>query len=165
MLFLIEVLTKIARQIEHEQEEFSRTEQRLHAQRIEALVNQPPPLPNFSYFHRYFAPGQPSGTPEGKMRAAYYLAYNEDNCDYIRIDDPALDESLASGKELVSASFVTPYPPGFPILVPGQVISDDIIAFMRELDITEIHGYRPTWGLKIFTDTALEKVGREMGTL
>jgi arginine decarboxylase len=28
--------------------------------------------------------------------------------------------------------------------VPGQVVSREILAFMRALDVSEIHGYRPT---------------------
>jgi len=60
---------------------------------------------------------------------------------------------------MVSATFVTPYPPGFPILVPGQIISREILQFMRALDGKEIHGYRPELGLRVFT----EKVLREQG--
>ena len=48
-----------------------------------------------------------------------------------------------------------PYPPGFPILVPGQVISSGILAFMRALDVNEIHGYRADLGLRVFTPEAL----------
>jgi arginine decarboxylase len=35
------------------------------------------------------------------------------------------------------------------------VISADIIAFMKKLDVTEIHGYQPELGLQIFTEQAL----------
>jgi arginine decarboxylase len=63
---------------------------------------------------------------------------------------------MDSGRELVSATFVTPYPPGFPILVPGQVVSEEILAFMRALDVTEIHGYEPEFGLQLFTEQALQ---------
>ena len=62
---------------------------------------------------------------------------------------------MAKGREIVSSSFIIPYPPGFPILVPGQVISEGILAFMRALDVNEIHGYRPDLGLRVFTDEAL----------
>ena len=54
--------------------------------------------------------------------------------------------------------FVIPYPPGFPILVPGQVISAEILRFMRALDVREIHGFRPELGFRIFSDAALERV-------
>jgi len=57
---------------------------------------------------------------------------------------------------VVSATFVTPYPPGFPVLVPGQVFSADILSFMRSLDTREIHGYRPHLGYRVFIDKALE---------
>jgi arginine decarboxylase len=30
-------------------------------------------------------------------------------------------QAAREGPELVSANFVIPYPPGFPIMVPGQV--------------------------------------------
>jgi arginine decarboxylase len=65
---------------------------------------------------------------------------------------------LEAGEELVSASFIIPYPPGFPILVPGQVISAEIMKFMRALDVSEIHGFRPDLGLRIFTPKALKGV-------
>ena len=57
-------------------------------------------------------------------------------------------------------SFI-PYPPGFPILVPGQVVSAEILSFMRALDVNEIHGYRADLGLRVFTEEAL---ARRMGT-
>jgi arginine decarboxylase len=50
---------------------------------------------------------------------------------------------------MVSANFVIPYPPGFPIMVPGQVITSETIDFMRKLDVKEIHGYERTKGLKL----------------
>jgi arginine decarboxylase len=47
---------------------------------------------------------------------------------------------LAEGKTLVSTTFVVPYPPGFSVLVPGQVISKEILYFLAQLDVKEIHG-------------------------
>ena len=55
----------------------------------------------------------------------------------------------------MSANFVIPYPPGFPIMVPGQVITADTIAFMRKLDVKEIHGYQAAQGLKLLKPSAL----------
>ncbi len=55
----------------------------------------------------------------------------------------------------MGANFVIPYPPGFPVIVPGQVVTPEIIAFMRALDVTEIHGYDPVHGLKLFRAEAL----------
>ena len=64
---------------------------------------------------------------------------------------------MESGREVVSAGFITPYPPGFPILVPGQVVSSDILTFMRALDVKEIHGFRPELGLRVFTQDVLDR--------
>jgi arginine decarboxylase len=63
---------------------------------------------------------------------------------------------MGAGREVVASSFVIPYPPGFPILVPGQVISGEILTFMRALDVKEIHGYRPELGLRVFTAEFIE---------
>jgi arginine decarboxylase len=57
----------------------------------------------------------------------------------------------------VSANFVIPYPPGFPIMVPGQVITRETIDFMRKLDVKEIHGYDAAEGLKLVRADALAK--------
>jgi arginine decarboxylase len=81
------------------------------------------------------------------------MAYNEDQCQYVTLHD--LQKHVAAGREMVSAMFVIPYPPGFPILVPGQVISKEILAFIEALDTREIHGYRPELGFRVFTDEAL----------
>ena len=56
---------------------------------------------------------------------------------------------------MVSATFVTPYPPGYPVLVPGQCFSTEIMEFMSGLDTPEVHGYRPELGYRVFTDAAL----------
>ena len=110
-------------------------------------------MPDFSRFHDAFR--ESAITPEGDIRSAYFLSYDEDNCDYLTLGE-ALLERLRNGEELVSASFIIPYPPGFPILVPGQVISPEIMEFMGALDVSEIHGYRHDLGLRIFTQKALE---------
>jgi arginine decarboxylase len=52
---------------------------------------------------------------------------------------------------------VIPYPPGFPIMVPGQVIDAETIGFMRKLDVKEIHGYNNTRGLKLIKLSAIGK--------
>jgi arginine decarboxylase len=63
----------------------------------------------------------------------------------------------------VSATFVTPYPPGFPVLVPGQVVSREILQFMRDLDTPEIHGYLPEFGYRVYTEKAIEMVSASVG--
>jgi arginine decarboxylase len=121
---------------------------------VKALVEELPPLPDFSRFHDAFRSG--GETIEGDIRTAFFLSYDEKNCDYLDLHGSIID-ALASGREVVSASFIIPYPPGFPILVPGQVVSAEILAFMRALDVNEIHGYRADLGLRVFTEEALAK--------
>ena len=82
------------------------------------------------------------------------MAYEESNCEYLMMEGP-LEAAMEAGREVVSASFVTPYPPGFPILVPGQVVSDEILSYFKALDVKEIHGYNPKFGLHVFTQEAL----------
>jgi len=158
--FLLEVLVKIATELDQERDEASRVERRLIDKRVRSLSEELPPLPDFSHFHSAFRmPGSSKiETGEGDMRRAFFLAYDEENCEYMTIDEETIGTAMKSGRELVSASFVTPYPPGFPVLVPGQVISEQILAFIRALDVKEIHGYEPQIGLQLFTEEALQKL-------
>jgi hypothetical protein len=57
---------------------------------------------------------------------------------------------------------VTPYPPGFPILVPGQVVTNGIIEFLLATDVKEIHGFHPDLGLRVFTEKALEALAPKL---
>lgn len=153
--YLIEVLVGIARNLDDLLDDASKMERRSFDKRVTSLVEHVPPLPDFSRFHDAFRAG--TDTPEGDIRTAFFLAYDEENCDYLDLDGEILAK-LEAGEVLVSASFIIPYPPGFPILVPGQVISCEILSFMRALDVSEIHGYRPDLGLRVFTNEALESV-------
>jgi arginine decarboxylase len=152
--YLIEVLVGIAKELDDLLDDASKMEKRAFERRVNSLMVDLPPLPDFSRFHDAFRPGRE--TPEGDIRAAFFLAYDEDNCDYFDLDG-SLKAAMESGREMVSASFIIPYPPGFPILVPGQVISPEILEFMRALDVNEIHGYRSDLGLRVFTDEALAR--------
>jgi arginine decarboxylase len=74
----------------------------------------------------------------------------------LKLLSPDIDKRLKEGPELVSANFVIPYPPGFPIMVPGQVINAETIEFMRKLDVKEIHGYTASLGLKLLNPAFLQ---------
>jgi arginine decarboxylase len=117
--------------------------------RVKSLMTDVPDLPNFSHFHAAFRQDAGARTNEGDMRAGFYAAYDAEGCEYIRLNDPEIDRRLKDGPDLVSANFVIPYPPGFPIMVPGQVITQEAIDFMRKLDVKEIHGYEAAKGLKL----------------
>ena len=88
------------------------------------------------------------------MRTASFLAYEPENCEYLPLGG-ALEAEIERGREVVSAGFVTPYPPGFPVLVPGQVISPQILAYLKALDVKEIHGYRAEYGLRVFREEVI----------
>ncbi len=152
VLYLMSALLKIAQQLEGEVESLSSRELGIRNRKIHSLVEEVPPLPDFSHFHSSFQ--AVPGVPGGDIRAAYFLAYQEKNCDFVPLEQCL---KLMQDNELVSASFVIPYPPGFPVLVPGQVVSKDILEFLLALDVKEIHGYRAALGLKIFTQAVLNR--------
>jgi arginine decarboxylase len=127
--------------------------------RVRSLTVDVPDLPNFSSFHDSFRDDPRSGTSEGHMREAFFRAYDEGNCDYVKLNSPQMDERLKNGPPLISANFVIPYPPGFPIMVPGQVITSETITFMRKLDVKEIHGYQAARGVKVLKPERLSAAG------
>ncbi|MCY0096755.1 aminotransferase class I/II-fold pyridoxal phosphate-dependent enzyme [Hoeflea ulvae] len=151
--YLIEVLVEIANDLDDLLDDASRMERLSFEKRVKNLMHDLPPLPDFSRFHDAFRTDH--DTIEGDIRSAFFLSYDDRNCDYLELDGSIID-AIESGREIVSASFIIPYPPGFPILVPGQVVSREILAFMRALDVSEIHGYRPDLGLRVFTQAALD---------
>ncbi len=153
--YLIEVLVEIAKGLDELLDDASKMERRSFENRVRNLMHDLPPLPDFSRFHDAFRAD--NVTIEGDIRSAFFLSYDENNCDYLELDG-SLKRALDAGQEVVSASFIIPYPPGFPILVPGQVVSKEILAFMRALDVSEIHGYRPDLGLRVFAQEALDKL-------
>ncbi|MFZ1659935.1 MAG: aminotransferase class I/II-fold pyridoxal phosphate-dependent enzyme [Flavobacteriales bacterium] len=159
--YLIKVLLTIADELEARNNALNLAEKKLHVARIRSLTQEQPPLPDFSRFHDSFR--AVPGVPGGDLRKAYFLAYSELNCEYVRL--PLCQDLMRKGIELVSASFVIPYPPGFPVLVPGQVVSEDILSFLIALDVKEIHGYREELGLRVFNDHALgrQRTGTAMG--
>lgn len=144
--YLLEVLGRISRELSEKEAVESDLEHEIARSRVEALTRKLPPLPNFSRFHSRFTDGD-SETIEGDLRAAYYLGRG-DACEFLRLDGP-IREARDAGRDIVSAGFVTPYPPGFPVLVPGQVVSPEILAYLSALDVKEIHGYNPEFGLRV----------------
>ncbi|WFU57037.1 decarboxylase [Bradyrhizobium pachyrhizi] len=128
--------------------------------RVNSLMKDVPDLPNFSHFHDAYRSDAGTKTNEGDIRGGFYSAYDAAGCEYIRLHDPEIDRRLKNGPDLVSANFVIPYPPGFPIMVPGQVITQETIDFMRKLDVKEIHGYDAAEGLKLVTTEALARMGK-----
>ncbi len=156
---LLKVLLEISKGIEERLKSGGETARTAFAARVKSLMEDVPDLPNFSRFHDRFR-DEPKGTTlEGNMRAAFYVAYDSERCEHIKLMSPEIDKRLESGPPLVSAHFVIPYPPGFPIMVPGQVLAADTIEFMRKLDVKEIHGYDANLGLKLIRPSFLGEAG------
>ena len=139
--FLVEVLVKIARELDEHISEMGLGERsRLRAAGLPAdRPLQRRYLTSADSTRVFRDPSGAEDTPEGDVRRAFYLSYNDANCEYLTGDE--IYEKLDAGTDVVSATFVTPYPPGFPVLVPGQVFSREILSFIRDLDTPEIHGY------------------------
>ena len=153
--FLVEVLVKIARELDEHISEMGLGERGRFEQRVRRLTASSTSQPDFSGFHDVFRDySGAEATPEGDVRRAFHLSYNDANCEYLTGDE--VFEKLDAGVDVLSATFVTPYPPGFPVLVPGQVFSREILTFIRDLDTPEIHGYQPDFGYRVYTEKAIE---------
>jgi arginine decarboxylase len=152
--YLIEVLVAIARDLEAQLADMSPTERAAHERAVLRLTAPSTPLPDFSGFHPSFTDGRGLPTREGDVRRAFYLSYNDSYCEYLTQDE--VEQRVEGGDQVVSTTYVTPYPPGYPVLVPGQLLSPQILAFMRSLGTPEVHGYRPDLGYRVYVDKALE---------
>lgn len=159
--YLTNALLKIADELDDEFKALNNKEREIRDKRIYSLTQEVPPLPDFSYFHHSFQ--AVPGVPGGNLREAYFLAYDENNYEYVPLNECL--SIMGKGRKLVASTFVIPYPPGFPVLVPGQVVSEEIINFLTALDVSEIHGYRSDLGLRVFNEKVLErhKITTSMG--
>lgn len=156
---LIRVLAEISGEVERDLDQGGANAAGAFQTRVKSLMTDVPDLPNFSHFHDGFRGDAGEKTNEGDIRSGFFAAYDAPGCEYLRLNDPEIDRRLNNGPDLVSASFVIPYPPGFPIMVPGQVINQETIDFMRKLDVKEIHGYNAVQGLKLVRPEALARFG------
>jgi len=153
---LIKVLVQISQGIEKKLADGGTTAKQTFAARVKSLMTDVPDLPNFSSFFNRFRENPSSITSEGDMRSAFFSAYREEQCEHLKLSSAEIDKRLKDGPALVSANFVIPYPPGFPIMVPGQVIDAQTIEFMRKLDVKEIHGFSAALGLKLLNPAFLQ---------
>lgn len=152
--YLLDALRRVAGELDHAWEAASIDDRALQQRKVVEITEDLPPLPDFSEFDHAFRPDGASGF--GDMRAAFYGGYEESDREHVLLGDAG--RRVADGKTLVSTTFVVPYPPGFPVLVPGQVVSKEILYFLAELDVKEIHGYNPDLGLAVFTQDALARM-------
>jgi len=159
--YLLDVLRRIATDFERSQRAGGKDDRALQQRRVEEITEDLPHLPDFSEFDSAFRPD--GASKFGDMRSAFYAGYDESDREHVLLG--AAGRRLADGKTLVSTNFVVPYPPGFPVLVPGQVISKEILYFLAQLDVKEIHGYNPDLGLSVFTQAALARMTAARNTV
>jgi len=108
-------------------------------------------LPAKRIFHPAFVPFDSGEFQASDVRHAYYAGEQDANVCFISLSLETLAQAQA-GKQWVSASFVTPYPPGFPVLVPGQIITADILTFFQHIKVKEIHGFDFERGFRVFRE-------------
>ena len=118
------------------------------------------PLPQQRLYHeRYLLDYNNQKILEiANIRLAYYDAYDLSRIEYVLVNTEFI-ELAKEGQTWVSANFVTPYPPGFPVLVPGQIIDHNILIYLSSILNDEIHGFQKELGLRVFKCSFLE--GRE----
>ncbi|MCL1125344.1 aminotransferase class I/II-fold pyridoxal phosphate-dependent enzyme [Shewanella surugensis] len=147
--YLIKVLSEIANRL---------SDSELSGQASDSVQSeQVISLPLHRDYHDAFVPYSGEHFSTVDMRRAYYAAFDEQQIEFVPVDTDMIKQVMNECK-LVSASFVTPYPPGFPVLVPGQMITYDILLYLQKMRIKEIHGYNPAVGLKVFTQGYLESL-------
>ncbi len=115
-----------------------------------------PGLPQKRRYHPDFLPHGDCEDPPCDLRSAYYLGAEEEKVEYLPFSSETL-EDVKHGEMRVSAAFVTPYPPGFPVLVPGQFITSEILEYFQHVRVSEIHGYSFEQGFRVFRKDALSK--------
>src|ERR1700684_3262066 len=85
--YLIEVLVAIARDLEAKVGGMSPAERPARERAVLRLTAPSAPLPDFSGFHPAFKDSSGQPTPEGDVRRAFYLAYNDSHCEHLNADE------------------------------------------------------------------------------
>lgn len=141
--YLLQVLHEMAEKFQHERKQRSLLT-------MEATI----PLPEKRIFHPAFLPFAEGEYHASDIRSAHYQGIEEANVEYVALSAETVQQ-VQSGRIWVSASFVTPYPPGFPVIVPGQIITTEILSYFQHIKVKEIHGYNFERGFKVFRDAHL----------
>ncbi|EUD64819.1 lysine decarboxylase [Plasmodium inui San Antonio 1] len=156
-LFLRSCLSLISQELDQKKNLFNERDLNQFNDSVYNLVSNYIDLSEFSEFHPLFKKRYSDSrvfNREGDLRMAFYLAYEEDYVEYILMAD--LKERVRQSELIVSASFIIPYPPGFPVLVPGQLVSQEIVDYLSGLSVKEIHGYDESIGFRCFYNFILE---------
>src|SRR5207247_2447676 len=81
-------------------EQASTRELTAFAARVTSLMTDVPELPNFSRFHDVFRDNPRGASNEGHVRPAFFMAYDEAHCEFVRLGSKEIDERLKHGPEL-----------------------------------------------------------------
>jgi arginine decarboxylase len=152
---LLESLTKIVRKM-NKHTHISNLKKK-QWEKNNAIYQDSCKMPHFREFHIVFR--YSARTCEGNMRKAFFLGYKEENCEYLQLEE--IRSETVAGREVVSTTFITPYPPGFPVLVPGQVIDLETLAFLKKHNPEEVHGCQIQLGLRVFKDKTIQKIASD----
>ena len=101
----------------------------------ESHYKSPGKIPRFSSFAAQFC----TDAGAGDLSRAYHSSLIPGRSAVAALGKSGSSDAVGR----VSAGFVTPYPPGYPILVPGQWIEQstvDYLRSLREAGVDEIHG-------------------------
>ncbi|RWX10010.1 hypothetical protein EHI42_26215 [Rhizobium hidalgonense] len=146
---LIQVLRKIALGCEEKMRNSLEFERDFHDSKVHSLMPRQP-LPDVPPFHPAFRVNVQ--TPDGDVSRARSLGYDHANVEYFSLEEA--ERQIAGGRTLVSATMVAPYPPGSPVLLPGEEISPAVVKYLRALDVKEVHGLSEG-RLRFFSEKAL----------
>jgi arginine decarboxylase len=80
---LIKTLADLSREIEQRLARGGKEGKDAFAARVKSLMTDVPDLPNFSRFHDAFRENAKAVSNEGHMRPAFFMAYDEANCEYV----------------------------------------------------------------------------------
>ena len=154
--YLLESLMTIAKEIKKKQDSYSekkgdRSSSINETRAIKGTGRLNVMLTSQKLFHPKFCLSNITNNNIINIRDAAEAAKKESIVRYLLVDDK-LKSEVSRGLVLISASIVTPYPPGFPILLPGQIVTSNIINALIKLGNTEVHGYNSEDGLLVFRD-------------
>jgi len=90
-----------------------------------------PDLPNFSKFHDAFRDKQKAPRRKATCRCLY-LAYDAANCEHVKLASKEVDQRLRADRTVSANS--SSHIRRLSDHGPGQVITKEIITFMRKLD-------------------------------
>ncbi len=104
--YLIEVLVTIARDLDDRAAEMSPAQHSAHARAVLKQTNPRAPLPDFSGFHPTFLDRGDHPTPEGDVRRAFFLSYDDTRCEYLLPDE--VEQRIEAGQPGQAVACDTP---------------------------------------------------------